>query len=117
MSSGEGDKCEVYGTITRAREIKRVDFATGPKGMSLKMKPCPKCIGGMEKALDDLNEQQSGDQTPSAPLARGPQVKTCCSSALSWLPLSQVAEHRPDDLPTDVKQSFHAMIERGRVQG
>jgi hypothetical protein len=58
MACGEGDKCEVYGTITRAREIKRVDFATGPKGMSFKMKPCPKCIGGMEKALDDLNEQQ-----------------------------------------------------------
>ena len=36
MARGEGDKCEVYGTITRAREIKRVGFATGPKGISFK---------------------------------------------------------------------------------
>ena len=58
MACGEGDKCEVYGTSTRAREIKRVGFATGPKGISFKMKPCPKCIEGMQKALDDLNDQQ-----------------------------------------------------------
>ena len=29
---GEGHKCEVHGDITRAHEIKRVFWATGPKG-------------------------------------------------------------------------------------
>src|SRR5271166_6443045 len=37
---GQGDSCEVHGDVTRGREIKRVDWATGPKGMSFKMKPC-----------------------------------------------------------------------------
>ena len=46
----EGDKCKVSGTITRTREIK-VSWATGPKGMSFRMKMCPKCIEGLQKAL------------------------------------------------------------------
>jgi hypothetical protein len=50
---GKGDKCEVHGDISRAREIKRVDWATGPKGMSFKMKSCPTCIEGLEKVLEE----------------------------------------------------------------
>jgi hypothetical protein len=48
---GEGDKCEVHGEFTRAGEIKRFGFATGPKGISFKMKPCPSCTEGLEKIL------------------------------------------------------------------
>jgi hypothetical protein len=48
---GEGDKCEVNGAVTRANEIKRVYWASGPKGMSFKMKPCPKCVEGLEEVL------------------------------------------------------------------
>ena len=49
---GEGHKCEVHGDITRAHEIKRVFWATGPKGMSFKVKQCPSCIEALEKVLN-----------------------------------------------------------------
>ena len=55
---GEGDTCEVVGDFTRAGEIKRFGFAAGPKGMSFKMKPCPTCKEGLEKALEDLKDEQ-----------------------------------------------------------
>jgi hypothetical protein len=53
MACGEGDKCEVYGDFTRAGEITRFGFATGPKGMSFKMKQCKSCIEGLDRVLRD----------------------------------------------------------------
>jgi hypothetical protein len=46
---------------------------------------CSRSCSQSTRSWPTASRAQSGEQTPSAPPAREPQVKTCCSSASSWL--------------------------------